>query len=160
MRLVTYFILMFGSFSLLSNCKSVDADSTTVDEPKKYSELRVYYQYNAGMLPESEHILISSVDTSYRIYKKDFEEKKSEWVATKEELDVLYQKLVEQTYWKITSQRSNGVVFDRGGVILTISVDGKQYEINNAGNSFVEEKWYSHLAAIEIAIKTAAAQHE
>jgi len=144
---------------MLASCKSVNTDTTIDIAPKDSTKLSVHYQYSAGMLPENEIIYISN-DTAYRTYRKDMEDEKTGWNPTMQELDDLYHVLLENNYWKITARSSSETVYDRGGVSLTIKVDGKETRIDNSGNSFLEEKWQENFAMIITAIKAAAARHE
>lgn len=143
---------------MLASCKSVNTDTTKDMAPKDFTKLSIHYQYSAGMLPDNEIIYISN-DTAYRTHRQDMEEVKTGWNPSKQELDDLYHVLLENNYWKITARSSNEMVYDRGGVSLTIEVDGKETRIDNSGNSFLEEKWQGNFAAIIAEIKAAAARH-
>ena len=99
------------------------------------------------MLPESEIININTDTASYQSRKSD-EIDEYNWHPTREELEDLYQIMLDNDFSSIRSSEDKCPVYDRGGVNVTINVDGKETRIDNSGNHFIEEKWQRNFALI------------
>src|SRR5690606_22772512 len=73
------------------------------------------------------------------------------WKPTEDEINELYTILKDNKFDKIKS-RSEGEVYDRGGLSVDIDLDGKSYELSNSGSHFIESKWSDNFSAITSAI--------
>jgi hypothetical protein len=138
--------LLCGSFTIVG-CQLANSDTTHDFSPKEFKNLSIHYQYSVGMLPESEIININTDTASYQSRKSD-EIDEYNWHPTREELEDLYQIMLDNDFSSIRSSEDKGPVYDRGGVNVTINVDGKETRIDNSGNHFIEEKWQRNFALI------------
>lgn len=68
--------------------------------------------------------------------------------------------MLDSDFASIRSSEDKGPVYDRGGVNVTINVDGKETRIDNSGNHFIEEKWQRNFALICGAIKAYAEENK
>lgn len=119
--------------------------------PDWLDELVIEYYEGGGMLPKSQQIYIS-LDSAYNeIY--DFGNKtRVTWKPNRDDLNALYKTLKANNFNRIKSDTYPGEVSDRGGPIIEIHIDGKHYELNNNGNSFIRQQWREEFYAIEKAI--------
>jgi hypothetical protein len=133
-------INLIGLAIFFSACKT---SSTAPAEEKpssfNYDSFKITTYKDGGMLPESENLIISP-ETSHWIYRRYSKETKVSWTSSPEELRELYSFLQKHNYSKITS-KSEGEVFDRGGLSITIQNGESEVKIDDSGNNFIEAKW-------------------
>lgn len=103
-----------------------------------------------GMLPISFNSYISE-DSAFWGYDRYNNETVIRWVPGEDEFKELYQTVIDNKVDKIKSD-CEGEVYDRGGLSIEITIDGKSYQLDHSGNCFVQDKWKSNYGAIVSAI--------
>ena len=136
------------ALGLLLSCKST-SDSVDDQESSQFSPatFEISYYNGGGMLPMSENVLISSNESHWKYFRYG-KEILVNWDTSPEELKELYGFLKKHNYSKIVS-KSEGEVFDRGGLRVTIKNGEETIEIDNSGSNFIEEKWSADYKAIK-----------
>ena len=134
---------LIGLFGAFSSCI---LDTNSPPSVANYSNLTIEYYLGGGMRPQSETIYISN-DSAFVRNMDMGEETIQNWIPEKKEMDDLYQNLIDNSFTQIESMRESNV-YDRGGVVLTITVDGVRTEINDNGNSFIVAKWRDNFSSI------------
>ena len=134
----------------LAGCPEASTD-TASPAPEKFNELIIEYYDGGGMLPHSQEIYICADSAYSEVY--DFGDKnRVNWIPKESDLISLYEVLKTNKFDKIEAEADRGEVYDRGGPVIDITVDGKRYQLNNHGNSFIKAEWREEFNAIEKAI--------
>lgn len=112
------------------------------------ADFKLYYHVDGGMRYYSESLLIGADSCVYdlndggkqthRVFKMD-----------KPALDALYTMLKQNRYDEI-DYHTEGKVYDRGGINISVSWDkgGKQINVSDAQMSFVSDRWEKEWSAI------------
>ncbi|MBN4071518.1 hypothetical protein JYT72_03290 [Crocinitomix catalasitica] len=154
------------SFAALLGLLLISCSDSTVDEteedvinsvlPKSPEEVEIIWSDGGGMMDLSTGIYISADSSSWN-YRRSGNEKSIAFVTSEEELDELYQVILDNQFDKIRT-RSEGEVYDRGGIDIRLTVDGNYYDINNSGSYFIVEKWVKNWSAVSDAITSFTAE--
>ncbi len=121
----------------------------------KFQVFEVDYYDGGGMYPESEKIRISLDTASYEHYLQGNTTTNS-WKPALLDLQGLHQTFLKNSYDKITSDISEGEVYDRGGTTIVITIDEKRVRLLDSGRHFVKPEWKVAFGNIEAAIKSYA----
>ncbi len=131
------FIMLAGCFFI--GCKSpAQDDKLPASRPIDFS---LTYHVDAGMVDLSENLFLSK-DSCIYIKSDTGKEVKNKFILSDMEMDALYGILKQNKYSRIES-RTEGEVYDRGGISIHSSWNKDKNELNvsDAGNSFVKDKW-------------------
>lgn len=141
---------------LLTACpdSTIDEDLTGEKPEGTAENIEIRLSVDGGMMPVTESIYISR-DSAYWSLWRSQHTTKINWTPTKEQIDNIYEVMVNNHYSEIKSD-CEGEVFDRGGTDIYFTVDGEKHEIRNSQNCFIKEKWGSSYAAINKAIRSHA----
>jgi hypothetical protein len=103
-----------------------------------------------GMLPEGENIYISEDSSYWSMWRLNYEQK-IYFTTSSEEIDELYQVFLDTDFDKINLIEEQEV-YDRGGTSIRLIADGKYFDKNNSGMTFVHENSWDEYAAVSDAI--------
>ncbi len=118
--------------------------------PKSPKEIEIGWSDGGGMMDLSTSIFIS-LDSSSWDYRRNGNEKHILFETSDEELKELYQVIRDNQFDRIKI-RSEGEVYDRGGVSIRLNIDGKYYDVYNSGSYFIEDDWVDNWRAVSDAI--------
>lgn len=124
--------------------QSIFGASSLPDDPEK---IVIEWSEGGGMLPEGQDIYIS-LDSSYYEMWHDQIDQKLYFNTTEEELDEIYQVFIENDFNGIR-QIEEQEVYDRGGTSIRLVADGKYYDKNNSGMTFLHKNDVEEYYAIE-----------
>jgi hypothetical protein len=129
---------------LLTACPEAEGEnSANSNDLPASAEGFIFTWYNGGGMINMSYNAYVCGDSAYWLYDRNGYETILRWNPSKDDIDKFYGDLRDQEFNKITSNCDNEV-YDRGGDSYGIEVDGKEYEINNSGNCFIDEKWRSN----------------
>ncbi|MCC7453876.1 MAG: hypothetical protein IT222_06905 [Crocinitomix sp.] len=137
------------------------ATDTTLDMTEYYANnlkfqiFEVDFHDGGGMYPESENIKISLDTAVYEHYLHGSTTTNS-WKPALADLQGLHQTFLTNSYDKITSDISEGEVYDRGGTTIVITIDDKRIRLSDSGRHFVKPEWKVAFGNIESAIRAYA----
>ena len=140
-------IFSFCIILILTSCKTNASSNQENNDDFDAATFVISSYEGGGMIPVDEKVLISK-EESHWIYNRYGKETVVSWNTSEEELKTLYQFFKKHNYSKIES-RSEGEVFDRGGLTINIEMSGTETEINNSGSYFISEKWMDDYKAIK-----------
>ena len=150
--------LLFSILLLLSACSGTQEEGTDGnsggDLPEKAEKIKVTWGDGGGMLDLSTQIYISNDSCSWN-YRKNGYEKHIGFEVSESELNGLYKVFVDNEFNKIKA-RSEGEVYDRGGVGISLDVDGEFYRADNSGSNFIEADWTENWRNVSSAITSLA----
>ncbi|MBK7129411.1 MAG: hypothetical protein IPM74_07140 [Crocinitomicaceae bacterium] len=141
-----FFLSVFGLFS----CAGSGLIAPQIDLPENPDKIIIEWYEGGGMEPESECIYLS-VDSSYWSHWRSPGEQKVYFNTSTEELKKLYQTLVEFNFANIRLIEEHEV-YDRGGTSIRLQADGKFYDKNNSGMTFIHQSDVDNYFEIETAI--------
>ena len=120
---------------------------TLPDNPEK---IEITYHDGGGMMDLSSSAYIS-LDSCTWDYRRNGHEKHLTFSATETEVRDLYQVFYLSEFQLIES-KSEGEVYDRGGVGITLQADDVFYDIDNSGSNFIETEWKDNWQDVSNAI--------
>lgn len=118
--------------------------------PENPEKLTIEWSDGGGMLPEGENIYISEDSSYWSMWRLDYEQK-IYFTASSEEIDQLYQIFLDTDFDKIKLIEEQEV-YDRGGTSIRLIADGKYFDKNNSGMTFVHENSWDEYDAVNNAI--------
>ena len=121
----------------------------------KFQVFEVDFRDGGGMYPESENIKISLDTAVYEHYLRGTTTNNS-WKPALADLQGLHQTFLTNSYDKISSDISEGEVYDRGGTTMVITIDDKRVRLSDSGRHFVKPEWKVAFGNIEAAIRAYA----
>lgn len=140
------FLLACSLFSCGGN--SLFAPQNTL--PENPEKIVIEWYEGGGMNPESESIYLSE-DSSYWSHWRIPGEQKVYFNTSAEELKNLYQTFNEFDFANIRLIEEQEV-YDRGGTSIRLQADGKFYDKNNSGMTFIHQSDVDNYFEIETAI--------
>jgi len=149
LRLTTIsFVLLCYILNSCSGGNSFLVENTLLPEdPKK---LEIVWHEGGGMLPEGQDIYISK-DSSYYSVWQNQRNQKIYFNTSELELKQLYQVFMDNDYGNIRLIEEQEV-YDRGGTSIRLIADGKYFDKNNSGMTFLHENDVDAYFEIETAI--------
>jgi hypothetical protein len=124
--------------------------------PEKPEKISFEWSDGGGMLPEGENIYISEDSSYWSMWRLDYEQK-IYFTTSTEEMDQLYQVFLDNDFDKINLIEEQEV-YDRGGTSIRLIADGKYFDKNNSGMTFVHENSWDEYDAVSNAIYSFAKQ--
>lgn len=118
--------------------------------PENPKSIVIEWHEGGGMLPEGQDIYISK-DSSYYSLWQNQRHQKMYFTTSDEELKSLYQIFVEHDFSNIRLIEEQEV-YDRGGTSIRLVADGKNYNKNNSGMTFLHENDVDAYFEIETAV--------
>lgn len=118
--------------------------------PENPEKLTIEWSDGGGMLPEGENIYISKDSSYWSMWRLDYEQK-IYFTTSSEEMDQLYQAFLDNDFDKINLIEEQEV-YDRGGTSIRLIADGKYFDKNNSGMTFVHENSWDEYNAVSNAI--------
>ncbi|MBK9592788.1 MAG: hypothetical protein IPO32_15260 [Crocinitomicaceae bacterium] len=118
--------------------------------PANPEKLTIEWSDGGGMLPEGENIFISEDSSYWSMWRLDYEQK-IYFTTSSEELNQLYQVFLENDFDQIKLIEEQEV-YDRGGTSIRLITDGKYFDKNNSGMTFVHDNSWDNYAAVSDAI--------
>lgn len=144
------FTLFLSLFSCSTSEDQFGKEKNETGLPEKGNELRINWIDGGGMLDLRTEIFISNDSCSWS-YRKNGREKHIPFQLSEKELNQLYGLFVKNKFHLIKS-RSEGEIYDRGGVEISLNVDGTSYRQNNSGSYFIEDEWKQNWENVSTAI--------
>jgi hypothetical protein len=118
--------------------------------PEKPEKITIEWSDGGGMLPEGQNIYISEDSSYWSMWRLDYEQK-IYFNTSSEEIDQLYQVFLDTDFDKINLIEEQEV-YDRGGTSIRLIADGKYFDKNNSGMTFIEENSWDEYDAVNNAI--------
>lgn len=123
----------------LSACSGNSNPLVQSDLPNAPNEIIFEWSDGGGMLPEGENIYISEDSSYYSFWHVDIDQK-IYFNSSKSEMDSLYSIFKNEKFDQI-ELIEEGEVYDRGGTSIRLIADGKYFDKNNSGMTFVNKSW-------------------
>lgn len=124
--------------------------------PENPDKISIQWSDGGGMLPEGENIYISEDSSYWSLWRLDYEQK-IYFTTSSEEINQLYEVFLENDFDKIKLIEEQEV-YDRGGTSIWLNADGKSFNKNNSGMTFVHENSWEEYDAVSKAIYSFAKQ--
>lgn len=124
--------------------------------PKDPEKLVIEWYEGGGMWPESKNIYLSTDSAYWSRWYRDYTQK-IYFDVTRDEILSLYQVFIDNDYNSIR-QIEEKEVYDRGGTSIRVIADGKYYDKDNSGLTFLHKSDVDEYRTIETAIQDFAAR--
>lgn len=136
-------------FLFLFSCSGEGGNSifSSSDLPENPEKIVIEWNEGGGMLPEGQNIYIS-LDSSYYYNWHDQTKQKLYFNTSEEELNEIYQVCIDNDFDGIRLNEEEAVC-DRGGTSIRLIIDGKYYDKNSSGGTFIHESDIEEYAAVE-----------
>lgn len=151
MKFKVIYFSFFVSIYSLNSCtggRTFLVENTVLPENPK--SIVIEWSEGGGMLPEGQNIYISK-DSSYYSIWQDQRNQKIYFNTSENELKSLYQIFVDNDYGNIRLIEEQEV-YDRGGTSIRLIADGKYFDKNNSGMTFLHENDVDAYYEVETAI--------
>ncbi|MBK9193132.1 MAG: hypothetical protein IPM77_17440 [Crocinitomicaceae bacterium] len=142
--------ILFCTVILTACSGGIDYITEQTVLPENPKSVVIQWDEGGGMLPEGQDIYISKDSSFYSLWQNQ-RDQKMYFNTSEQELKSLYQVFVEHDFSNIRMIEEQEV-YDRGGTSIRLIADGKYYDKNNSGMTFLHENDVDAYFEVETAI--------